>query len=83
MDHKPTLSLEPTGIRLDPRKGLAQQLYQALRERILDGRMASRMRLPASHAPAYLPKPALKYPLFGHTPEYKLHAEYDPGFSKY
>ncbi|HWV08763.1 MAG TPA: winged helix-turn-helix domain-containing protein, partial [Pseudomonas sp.] len=48
MTHKPTLSLEPAGIRLDPRKGLAQQLYQALRERILDGRMASRMRLPAS-----------------------------------
>ncbi|MGE8358652.1 PLP-dependent aminotransferase family protein [Pseudomonas sp.] len=48
MTLKPTLSLEPAGIRLDPRKGLAQQLYQALRERILDGRMASRMRLPAS-----------------------------------
>lgn len=43
-----TLPFDPAGIRLDPSRGLARQLYQALRERILDGRMASRMRLPAS-----------------------------------
>jgi len=48
MSSRPTLSLDPAGIRLDPRQGLARQLYQALRERILDGRMASRVRLPAS-----------------------------------
>lgn len=48
MNSRPTLSLDPAGIQLDPRQGLARQLYQALRERILDGRMASRMRLPAS-----------------------------------
>ncbi|OHC61352.1 MAG: GntR family transcriptional regulator [Pseudomonadales bacterium RIFCSPLOWO2_02_FULL_63_210] len=48
MNTRPPLLLEPAGIRLDPRQGLARQLYQALRERILDGRMASRMRLPAS-----------------------------------
>ena len=48
MTSKPPLTLDPAGIRLDPRQGLARQLYQALRERILDGRMASRMRLPAS-----------------------------------
>lgn len=37
-----------SGIQLDPRQGLARQLYQALRERILDGRLAGRTRLPAS-----------------------------------
>lgn len=48
MTSKPLLSLDPAGFKLDPRQGLAHQLYQTLRERILDGRMASRMRLPAS-----------------------------------
>ena len=48
MSSKPPLPLDPAGFQLDPRQGLARQLYQALRERILDGRMASRMRLPAS-----------------------------------
>ncbi|WP_372874225.1 PLP-dependent aminotransferase family protein [Pseudomonas sp.] len=48
MSSKPPLPLDPAGFRLDPRQGLARQLYQALCERILDGRMASRMRLPAS-----------------------------------
>jgi GntR family transcriptional regulator/MocR family aminotransferase len=48
MTSKPPLPLDPAGFQLDPRQGLARQLYQALRERILDGRMASRMRLPAS-----------------------------------
>lgn len=45
---KPSLPLDLAGVKLDPRQGLGRQLYQALRERILDGRMASRMRLPAS-----------------------------------
>ncbi|MDA7086888.1 PLP-dependent aminotransferase family protein [Pseudomonas sp. SA3-5] len=42
------LSVDLSGIRLDPLLGLARQLYQALRERILDGRLASGTRLPAS-----------------------------------
>ncbi|MCQ2031578.1 PLP-dependent aminotransferase family protein [Pseudomonas zhaodongensis] len=48
MSIKPPLYLDPVGFQLDRRQGLARQLYQALRERILDGRIASRMRLPAS-----------------------------------
>jgi len=45
-----TLSLpfNPAGIELDRRKGLSLQLYQALRLRVLDGRLASGTRLPAS-----------------------------------
>lgn len=45
-----TLSLpfNPAGIELDRRKGLSRQLYQALRLRVLDGRLASGTRLPAS-----------------------------------
>ncbi|WP_236187606.1 MocR-like pyridoxine biosynthesis transcription factor PdxR [Pseudomonas pharyngis] len=45
-----TLSLpfNPAGIELDRRKGLSCQLYQALRLRVLDGRLASGTRLPAS-----------------------------------
>ncbi|MGV8732961.1 GntR family transcriptional regulator, partial [Pseudomonas aeruginosa] len=31
-----------------PAQGLARQLYAALRERILDGRLGSRTRMPAS-----------------------------------
>ena len=42
------LPFDLAGIQLDPRRGLARQLYQALRERILDGRLARRARLPAS-----------------------------------
>ncbi|QLC73155.1 PLP-dependent aminotransferase family protein [Pseudomonas sp. LPB0260] len=42
------LPVDLSGIRLDPALGLARQLYQALRERILDGRLASGTRLPAS-----------------------------------
>ena len=42
------LPVDLSGIRLDPAQGLARQLYQALRERILDGRLASGTRLPAS-----------------------------------
>ncbi|MGH8355845.1 MAG: PLP-dependent aminotransferase family protein, partial [Pseudomonas sp.] len=45
---RPPLPLDPAGIRLDPRQGLARQLYQALRERILGGQLRSRVRLPAS-----------------------------------
>lgn len=36
------------GIELDRRQGLSRQLYQALRQRILDGRLSSGTRLPAS-----------------------------------
>lgn len=36
------------GIELDRRQGLSRQLYQALRVRILDGRLSSGTRLPAS-----------------------------------
>ncbi|MHA3734235.1 MocR-like pyridoxine biosynthesis transcription factor PdxR [Pseudomonas sp. Eth.TT006] len=45
-----TLSLpfNPAGIELDRRQGLSRQLYQALRLRVLDGRLASGTRLPAS-----------------------------------
>ncbi|MDT4836258.1 HTH-type transcriptional regulatory protein GabR [compost metagenome] len=44
----PPLPVDLSGIRLDPAQGLARQLYQALRERILDGRLGSRTRLPAT-----------------------------------
>jgi len=42
------LPFNPSGIRLDPARPLGVQLFQALRERILDGRLAARSRLPAS-----------------------------------
>ena len=42
------LSFNPAGIELDRRQGLSRQLYQALRLRVLDGRLASGTRLPAS-----------------------------------
>ncbi len=42
------LPFDPAGIYLDPAKGLSRQLYQALRLRVLDGRLASGSRLPAS-----------------------------------
>ncbi|PJE44242.1 MAG: PLP-dependent aminotransferase family protein [Pseudomonas sp.] len=42
------LPVDLSGIHLDPQRGLARQLYQALRERILDGRLQRRTRLPAS-----------------------------------
>lgn len=50
MSDSPTLSMpfNPAGIELDRRKGLSRQLYQALRMRVLDGRLASGTRLPAS-----------------------------------
>lgn len=43
-----SLSFNPTGIELDRRQGLSRQLYQALRVRVLDGRLVSGTRLPAS-----------------------------------
>ncbi|MDD2065237.1 PLP-dependent aminotransferase family protein [Pseudomonas capeferrum] len=42
------LPFDPAGIVLDRRRGLSQQLYQALRARVLDGRLSSGTRLPAS-----------------------------------
>lgn len=48
MPATPPLPVDLSGIRLDPNQGLARQLYQALRERILDGRLGSRTRLPAT-----------------------------------
>lgn len=42
------LPFDPTGIQLDRRNGLSRQLYQELRKRMLDGRLASGTRLPAS-----------------------------------
>ena len=43
-----SLSFNPAGIELDRRKGLSRQLYQALRVRVLDGRLVGGTRLPAS-----------------------------------
>ncbi len=50
MPESTTLSMpfNPAGIELDRRQGLSRQLYQALRARVLDGRLASGTRLPAS-----------------------------------
>ncbi|UTW05839.1 MocR-like pyridoxine biosynthesis transcription factor PdxR [Pseudomonas benzenivorans] len=48
------MPVDLSGLRLDPAQGLARQLYQALRERILDGRLASGARLPASRELAQL-----------------------------
>jgi len=45
---EPPLSFNPAGIELDRRHGLTRQLYQALRERVLDGRLVGGTRLPAS-----------------------------------
>lgn len=46
----PTVSLpfDPAGIVFDRRRALARQLYQALRQRMLDGRLGTGTRLPAS-----------------------------------
>lgn len=48
------LSFDLSGIQLQAGHGLARQLYQALRERILDGRLAGGTRLPASRELATL-----------------------------
>ena len=45
---EPPLSFNPAGIELDRRQGLTRQLYLALRQRILDARLVSGTRLPAS-----------------------------------
>ncbi len=45
---EPPLSFNPAGIDLDRRQGLTRQLYEALRQRVLDGRLVSGTRLPAS-----------------------------------
>ncbi|MBT2371555.1 PLP-dependent aminotransferase family protein [Pseudomonas fluorescens] len=45
---EPPLSFNPAGIELDRRQGLTRQLYQALRQRVLDGRLVGGTRLPAS-----------------------------------
>ncbi|MEN0105579.1 MAG: PLP-dependent aminotransferase family protein [Pseudomonas sp.] len=42
------LPFDPSGIQLDRSKGLARQLYEALRERILAGQLGSLVRLPAT-----------------------------------
>ncbi|UCJ15983.1 PLP-dependent aminotransferase family protein [Pseudomonas sp. MM211] len=42
------LPVDLSGLRLHPGKGLSRQLYQALRERVLDGRLPGGTRLPAS-----------------------------------
>ncbi|TFF07221.1 PLP-dependent aminotransferase family protein [Pseudomonas sp. BCA14] len=44
----PPLSFNPAGIELDRRQGLTRQLYDALRQRVLDGRLVSGTRLPAT-----------------------------------
>ena len=54
MKRSPALPFDLSGIHLQPGQGLARQLYQALRERILDGRLASGTRLPASRELAAL-----------------------------
>ena len=43
-----SIAFNPAGIQLDPKKGLSRQLYHALRERVLDGRLSCGARLPAS-----------------------------------
>ncbi|MCQ2044297.1 GntR family transcriptional regulator / MocR family aminotransferase [Stutzerimonas kunmingensis] len=47
MPTTPPLPVDLSGICLERSRGLTRQLYQALRERILDGRLAGGSRLPA------------------------------------
>ena len=47
MPTTPPLPVDLSGICLERGQGLTRQLYQALRERILDGRLAGGSRLPA------------------------------------
>jgi GntR family transcriptional regulator/MocR family aminotransferase len=54
MPTAPPLLFDCSGIQLNPAMGLARQLYQALRERILDGRLQGDTRLPASRELAEL-----------------------------
>lgn len=48
VDSSVSLLFDPIGIVLDRRQGLSRQLYQALRVRVLDGRLGSGTRLPAT-----------------------------------
>ena len=48
------LGFEPSGLLLEPGQGLARQLYQGLRGRILAGELAAGVRLPASRELARL-----------------------------
>lgn len=48
LEPPPSFPFNLAGIELDRRQGLSRQLYQALRLRILDGRLSSGTRLPAS-----------------------------------
>jgi GntR family transcriptional regulator / MocR family aminotransferase len=45
---EPSFPFSLAGIELDRRRGLSRQLYQHLRQRILDGSLSSGTRLPAS-----------------------------------
>jgi GntR family transcriptional regulator/MocR family aminotransferase len=45
-----SLPFDPCGLQLIPGRGLVQQLYEQLRERVLDGRLATGTRLPASRS---------------------------------
>ncbi len=45
---RPSSCLSTAGIALDRSRGLSQQLYQVLRARVLDGRLSSGTRLPAT-----------------------------------
>ncbi|WP_028693132.1 PLP-dependent aminotransferase family protein [Pseudomonas cremoricolorata] len=47
-EQRSKLPFDPAGIVLDGQRGLSRQLYQALRLRVLDGRLSSGTRLPAS-----------------------------------
>jgi GntR family transcriptional regulator/MocR family aminotransferase len=42
------LPFDPSGIHLDRRQGLSRQLYQALRTRVLEGKLSRGTRMPAS-----------------------------------
>ncbi|MFT0179337.1 PLP-dependent aminotransferase family protein [Pseudomonas benzopyrenica] len=48
------LGFDPSGLLLEPGQGLARQLYQGLRGRILTGELAAGVRLPASRELARL-----------------------------
>ncbi|MBA1189166.1 PLP-dependent aminotransferase family protein [Pseudomonas entomophila] len=43
-----SLPFDPAGLVFDGRQALARQLYQALRQRMLDGRLSTGTRMPAS-----------------------------------
>jgi GntR family transcriptional regulator/MocR family aminotransferase len=42
------LPFDPSGIHLDRRQGLSRQLYQALRARVIEGKLSCGTRMPAS-----------------------------------